>query len=235
VNLSIFGTGDMGINDNKVTKLEVGGKQVVYSPNGGSAHLYIRGGERVGGSWRIGNLDLSRNQQVAEQFLRASLTDRDPQTPNVLFQAGMATKFHSVLFKNQNAFASGYSRIVRGDDDQYGNESLDTLPPEWNARIRLDGELSSDRSGDVIAMTYDGVRPARERGITWSAGSSHYKGWHGSLTPDDSLVPLVIGYPGGGSLAFLRQVLRSATQVVPGTVTNGDLTPMVEAVLRHTR
>jgi len=201
----------------------------VYSPNGGMAHVYLRG---TGDSWQqASNMPLVR--QVATQFVRANVADKDPATPEVDFQRDLRNRIRTVLFRERSNFGSGYKVRVRTDSGLYGDQDLSTLPASWNLPVRLDKELAGSRSGDVILVMYDDEEPVGGRSIAWNSDKTHYKGWHGSAGLNDSRVPLVFGWPAGGNLRFLDQAINAAKPVGQGGPTNADLTPILLEILKR--
>ncbi len=235
LNLSTYGITEGDPRD-QLNPISIKLKQAVYSPNGGMAHVYLRNASNWISRWdppKDGESTL--NFKVAEQLKRASLGDPD-KTKDLVFQGGLAKKIKAVVFKANPDFGSRYLSLIQRKDKTYAQVELkDDLPSHWNGPQRLNVELSSVRSGDVLLILYDDDINPNNRAIAWNADEVLYQSFHGSLSSQDSQVPLTFVYPGGGSLKFMKKVVSNAKRISNTEHINGDLTPIVEEIINSTR
>lgn len=83
-----------------------------------------------------------------------------------------------------------------------------------------------DRAGDVLLLAKSGLnRPIKERFYF----SEPYHSWHGSPSPQDSHVPIIVASPGSAGAKLRDLVLR----VAGANPTQLDIVPIVRALLKQ--
>jgi len=188
--------------------------QAVYSPNGGMAHIYLR--PDTGIPWDSPTaLNCNSNFVVASSFALANSLADNP----------FEKRFAAVLYRDVNAWNSGYSRITLDEQDRPQSSPLTTLPADWNIESRI-AELSSSRSGDVILIFGESNGT---RYIGWNWEKEEYKAWHGEPDEGSSKVPLVFSFT-GGDIGQLDALIDSE-----GDTTNADLTSYIMDILSEVR
>jgi len=130
--------------------------------------------------------------------------------------------------------ATGYEEVSNVYEDASGALIIDTIPlSDQPGYVNLVNRVSKmnnlDRSGDIVLLMKDSTYASKseERYTTGVA----CKSWHGSLSPSDSYVPLIVSYPGGN----LMEVQQTTNTVCSGTACSGNwaLTGLVKDFARR--
>lgn len=167
---------------------------VVAAFNGPMAHIYLRGKD----GW-----DMPPTEEELKRFaqvLRVLYQIEDPEEAESTLRLDL-TEYFGLLENNVGRLMKSVDKIlIRIGGNYYlfsGYETPDplALTDEYvkaAERIRRFNHL--DRSGDIILIMRDKTSENAE--MRYTTGSA-CKAWHGSLSPSDSYVPLILTYPGG--------------------------------------
>jgi arylsulfatase A-like enzyme len=175
--------------------------RVVYSPNGGMAHIYVRGQSWTTAPTRmdvraVAHLLYEEAVGKAQGQIVGDLKDSLGSRPAIFVRTD----------GNDISFSNDYMWLYKdqGGNFNYGNVSffLSQRPdaqawPEFEERLNT--ELNdkgnrpegSSRSGDII-LVMDVAH-----GFLTCIHGDEYPGWHGGPTAAEGRVPLIFSFPGG--------------------------------------
>ena len=194
--------------NNKPTELPYGATQilenanVIVGLNGPMAHIYLDDIKKLGEFAELCKLALQGYYpDEALRYWQMDELDYLDFKENTVRR--MKNSIDKILVRQSDRYC-----IFNGlnDDGSIRCDATDPLGSEEyiNAWFRINSLNSADRSGDIILLMKDKFTdPINERYTTASA----CKSWHGSLNPSDSLVPMIVAYP-GGNLHIINDVLK---------------------------
>ncbi len=204
----------------------------VFGPNGGMAHIYLRGKE----GWQTPPSD-----DYVKEMAKA-LYDAATKKPGVAVPDGPGEVYESLgtppailvrLRESTDGTAGRYRWFVKRDEKylDVGIEELAALPRSKNwvdFAFRMNEEVNdfvpgnpTPRSGDIIILS------DVENGYLLSHHSGIYPGWHGGPTKWEGEVPMVFGT--SGDLALIQEAKDAFTKKNPGA--KGRTRHMVPLIL----
>jgi hypothetical protein len=212
---------------------QIGQVEVVYSPNGGMAHVYVRGM----GEWTQAPVQLD-----VEAVAHALLDEARGRTPQVVADLLEALGNEPAIFVRTDgqgsfAFSNDYLwlRVVNpatGERDYepienfVSSRGLAAVWPEFEAR--LNGELNDrspvgSRTGDIVLVTDSA------NGFLTVLPVDGYPGWHGGASRAESEVPLIFNMVGVLDKSFIQNAIPA------GQLRNWNLSTIIRDVVDTVR
>lgn len=163
---------------------------VIAALNGPMAHIYLKSGD----TWKNIPSDdkLHELAIVLKRMLQESGVNLDIDVKNKF--ANLISSVDRILIRQDGVYKvfNGFDamgNLVPPDDIAILPNSIYVRPVE-----RIIGMNNIDRSGDIVLIFKDFTNDSSQNRYTSGVAC---KAWHGSLSPADSYVPLIVTYPGG--------------------------------------
>jgi hypothetical protein len=216
-------------SDTDAVTSDINSANVIAAFNGPMAHIYVKANDGWGGE----TPDYSNVENVAEVFRLLFQTNNQQEAAS---QFGLAMEDYYQIRKEVprlNASIdtilvrqNGSYRVFNGigaatGDLSFGSQYVDAL----NRITRMN---NSKRSGDIVLIFKDST--TGNAGDRFTSGVA-CKSWHGSLSPSDSFVPLIISYPGGNK--DLLETIKQKVCVNGGCEGNWALKDIVTEIFNE--
>jgi hypothetical protein len=225
-------------------------KRVIFSPNGGIAHIYLKGTNLAWNMHDENNDDEIKS--LAEALVRCAVGARS-EVPDLNGALGrrVGSENVPVVLARYGGFGESYSWVYwDGNGVQFlslseGNGNVNTLLselqlgdagdpnsawPRFMDRIR---DMNDARSGDIVLVmnVEDGFLAVDKDERRMNDAHYALPGWHGGPTAGEGWVPLIFGMSAEVDSSFVRKAVPAS----PLPMWNYQLTPFVGKIVKAAR